>query len=79
MSVREQVLLPARREDGKHVDVGPPPKPSKRQNADGDLNMMQRYLLYDFLEERNGRLVLPLEFLDILDFLTDSDDDSDFD
>ena len=32
------------------VDVGPPKKPLRRANADGNLTLVQRLLLYDFLE-----------------------------
>ena len=32
------------------VDVGPPKKPVRRTNADGSLSLVQRLLLYDFLE-----------------------------
>lgn len=40
---------------------------------------MQRLLLYDFLEERDGRIVIPVDFLSLLDLLSDADDtDSEF-
>jgi hypothetical protein len=32
------------------IDVGPPKKPVRRTNADGSLSLVQRLLLYDFLE-----------------------------
>ena len=32
------------------VDVGPPKKPLRRANAEGNLTLVQRLLLYDFLE-----------------------------
>ena len=35
---------------------------------------MERILLYDFLEERDGHLLLPLEIFDVLDFLSDSEE-----
>lgn len=61
-----------------------PRKPRRRRNADGDLDLLQRLLLWDFLQEREDRLesLLLLELEDdltnlILDFATDSDDDSD--
>ena len=61
-----------------------PRKPRSRRNADGDLDYLQRLLLWDFLQEREDRLdsLLLLELEDdltnlILDFATDSDDDSD--
>jgi len=59
--------------EGKDVDVGPPQK-NVRHNANGDPSLVERILLYDFLEERDGQLLLPLEIFDVLDFLSDSDD-----
>lgn len=59
--------------DGIDVDVGPPQR-VRRQNADGEQTLVDRLLLYDFLEERDGRLVFPLEYLDFLEFLSDSED-----
>jgi hypothetical protein len=36
---------------------------------------VQRLLLFDFLEERDGRVTIQLdEFLDILDFLSDTEE-----
>jgi len=63
--------------DGRIVDVGPPKKPLRRANAEGNLTLVQRLLLYDFLEERNGQLVLPLDFVELLDLYSDSDEWSD--
>ena len=76
---------------GKVVDVGPPSAQTKTRprltqgapttddpyDADhADRSLVQRLLLYDFLEERDGRLTIRLEeFLDILDFLSDDDSD----
>ena len=59
------------------VDVGPPKKPIRRANADGNLSLVQRLLLYDFLEERDGQLVLPLDFVELLDLYSDTDEMSD--
>ena len=59
------------------VDVGPPKKPIRRTNAAGDLSLVQRLLLYDFLEERDGQLVLPLDFVELLDLYSDTDELSD--
>ena len=60
-----------------------PRKPRRRRNADGDLDLLHRLLLWDFLQEREDRLesLLLLELEDdltnlILDFATDSSDDS---
>jgi len=63
--------------DGRVVDVGPPKKPIRRANADGNLSLVQRLLLYDFLEERDGQLVLPLDFVELLDLYSDTDEMSD--
>ena len=76
--------------DGKEIDVGPPSAQTKTRprltrgapssvdpfNVDGvDRSLVQRLLLYDFLEERDGRITIQLdEFLDILDFLSDTED-----
>ena len=54
------------------MDVGPPQK-HVRHNLNGDPSLVERILLYDFLEERDGHLLLPLEIFDVLDFLSDSD------
>ena len=59
------------------MDVGPPKKPVRRTNADGNLSLVQRLLLYDFLEERDGQLVLPLDFVELLDLYSDTDELSD--
>ena len=63
--------------DVRVVDVGPPKKPIRRANADGNLSLVQRLLLYDFLEERDGQLVLPLDFVELLDLYSDTDEMSD--
>jgi len=60
--------------DGRIIDVGPPRKPQRRVNAEGNLSLVQRLLLYDFLEEREGQLVLPMEFVELFDLYSDSDD-----
>ena len=69
-------------EAGIVVDVGPPQKHIRRSGADGESSsLVERLLLYDYLQERDGHLVLPLELLDVLEFLSDSDESdwSDFD
>ena len=55
------------------VDGGPPTKPVRRTDRDGNMSMMQRLLLYDFLEERDGQLVLPLDFVELLDLYSDEE------
>ena len=81
--------------NGKIVDVGPPsaqtmnrprltrgaPSADDPADADGaDRNLVQRLLLFDFLEERDGRVTIQQldEFLDILDFLSDTEESEDF-
>ena len=63
-------------EDGKEVDVGPPQK-HYRLNSNEDSFVVDRVLLYDFLEERDGQILVPLELFDALDFMSDSDDSGD--
>ena len=41
----------------------------------GNLTLVQRLLLYDFLEERDGQLVLPLDFVELLDLYSDDSDE----
>lgn len=61
--------------DGRVVDVGPPKKPVRRADRDGNMTLVQRLLLYDFLEERDGQLVLPLDFVELLDLYSDEEDE----
>jgi hypothetical protein len=42
--------------DGLDVDVGPPSRRQRRQNADGEIESPRAFLLYNFLEEREGRV-----------------------
>jgi len=63
--------------DGRNIDVGPPKKPARRTNAEGNLSIVQRLVLYDFLEERDGQYILPMDFMELLDLYSDSDDWSD--
>lgn len=65
-------------ENGKEVDVGPPQRRPRRENADGEFDFVQRLLILDFIEQREGNLHLPLEYIDILDLLSDSDSDFEF-
>ena len=48
----------------------------RRTDRDGNMTMMQRLLLYDFLEERDGQLVLPLDFVELLDLYSDEEDET---
>ena len=58
---------------GKSIDVGPPQRRTRRENADGELSLVQRLIIYDFLEEREGRLMLPMDILDLLSDSVSSD------
>jgi len=41
--------------------------------------LVDRLLIYDFLEERDGRMMVPLDYLELLELLSDTDDsDLDF-
>ena len=56
------------------------PSADDPSDADGvDRSLVQRLLLFDFLEERDGRVTtIQLdEFLDILDFLSDTEESDD--
>ena len=48
---------------------------SKHKSVVGNLTLVQRLLLYDFLEERDGQLVLPLDFVELLDLYSDDSDE----
>ena len=64
---------------GKEVDVGPPTgRGRRRQNADGELTFEERILIQEFLGEREGRMFLPLEYLELFDLLSDSDSEIEF-
>ena len=41
--------------EGVDVDVGPPSRRTRRQNADGEIESPRTFLLYNFMEERDGR------------------------
>ncbi|XP_026290271.1 probable E3 ubiquitin-protein ligase makorin-1 isoform X1 [Frankliniella occidentalis] len=58
--------------DGTKVDTGPPIR-RHRQNADGDTDVLQMFL-WDFLDERDNRWLHSLDDLDLLAFLSGSDD-----
>lgn len=53
--------------DGKVVDVGPPPKPVRRHNQLGELEELEEILFWDFIGERNLRMLD-----DVISFLSDS-------
>ena len=47
----------------------------RRADRDGYLTLVQRLLLYDFLEERNGQLVLTLDFVELLYLYSDEEEE----
>ena len=47
----------------------------RRADRDGYMTLVQRLLLYDFLEERDGQLVLPLDFVELLDLYSDEEEE----
>lgn len=66
--------------DGTLVDIGPPPRRPRRQNADGEPESIRTYLLYNFFEQRDDQNPLSLSILDFLEFFSSPDsDDSDGD
>jgi hypothetical protein len=44
--------------DGVEVDVGPPPRRSRRQDENGEIEIVSRLLINDFLAERENREVV---------------------
>lgn len=63
--------------DGRKAEM-PPPKPRRRRNAEGDLEVTQRFLLWDFMDERESSYWLHFEWDESGEYLSDSDDSSDF-
>ncbi|GLH14122.1 E3 ubiquitin-protein ligase makorin-1 [Gryllus bimaculatus] len=59
--------------DGTKADVGPPPR-QRRQNADGELEVLQQIILWDYLEERDNRLMMIDDLEDFVAFFSDSDE-----
>ena len=49
--------------EGVDVDVGPPMRRQPRQNADGESDSPRTILLYNFLEERDGRFQVRKNYL----------------
>lgn len=67
--------------DGTKADVGPPLR-QRRHNADGDIDVLQQLILWDFLDERENRWLYSIDELeDLVAFFSDSEDSdwSDFD
>lgn len=63
--------------DGRKAEL-PPPRPRKRHNAEGEYNLMQSVILWDFFEERDSRWLFRFDLEDMLEFFSDSDDDSEW-
>ncbi|XP_044742179.1 probable E3 ubiquitin-protein ligase makorin-1 [Chrysoperla carnea] len=60
--------------DGTKVDVGPPVR-HRRQAHDGEIDMLQQFILWDFLEDRDNRWLYSLDDLeDLVAFFSDSED-----
>ncbi|XP_069694523.1 probable E3 ubiquitin-protein ligase makorin-1 isoform X2 [Periplaneta americana] len=60
--------------DGTKADVGPPLR-QRRHNADGDIDMLQQIILWDFLDERENRWLYSIdEIEDLVAFFSDSED-----
>lgn len=54
--------------DGRKADAQPRQR-RHRSNADGDLDLLQQILLWDFFEENQNQVVLELQLADELDHL----------
>ncbi|XP_065349556.1 probable E3 ubiquitin-protein ligase makorin-1 [Cloeon dipterum] len=65
--------------NGTHVDVGPPTRARRRNGADGEVDLMQHIILWDFLDEHDSHFFY-LDELDLDDsIMTDSEiSDSDY-
>lgn len=60
--------------DGTKADVGPPVR-QRRQNADGEFDVLQQIILWDFVDERENRWLYSIDELeDLVAFLSDSED-----
>ncbi|PSN57309.1 E3 ubiquitin-protein ligase makorin-1 [Blattella germanica] len=67
--------------DGTKADVGPPVR-QRRHNADGEIDVLQQIILWDFLDERENRWLYSIDELeDLVAFFSDSEDSdwSDYD
>lgn len=60
--------------------VLPPPRPRRRQNQDGDLEIMERLVLWDFFDIHDDHdFFAPFTLEDVLEIFTETEDDSDSD
>lgn len=70
--------------DGTKRDVGPPPRQTRRHAQDGEIDVLQQIILWDFLDDRdNSRWLYSLadDLEDLVAFFSDSEDSdwSDYD
>lgn len=66
--------------DGTKAKVQPSRPRQRRQRSDGDFDIVQQLLLWEFLQERENRWVLDLNFEDEVDFFVGyATDNSDYD
>ncbi len=56
------------------VDVGPPPKAPRRAGADGELELVERLLLFDFMAERDNVNSLPPDMLELMEMISDAEE-----
>lgn len=61
--------------DGTKVDL-PPPVRRRRQNQDGELDLMGRIFLWDYLEFREDNLLMQLELEDLVYSVSESGSDT---
>ncbi|XP_064483452.1 probable E3 ubiquitin-protein ligase makorin-1 isoform X2 [Ornithodoros turicata] len=58
----------------------PPPRPRRRQNQEGELEIMERLVLWDFFDFHDDHDFLsPFSLEDVLEIITETEDDSDSD
>lgn len=70
--------------DGTKRDVGPPPRQSRRHAHDGEIDVLQQIILWDFLDDYdNSRWLYSIadDLEDLVAFFSDSEDSdwSDYD
>lgn len=64
--------------DGRKA-VMPPPRPRRRQNHNGDLEIMERLYLWDFLDVADSHMFAPFNLEDVFEILSETEDsDSDW-
>jgi E3 ubiquitin-protein ligase makorin len=65
--------------DGRKVEL-PPPRPRRRRTGDGDLELLQRIVLWDIIDtaEQESPWLLHFDLEDMLDFFDETDSDSDW-